>query len=117
MNSAEDAEVTAINIKSSVAAAPPLPSMATAALGRTSPAVTSASAIRRGYVGKTGLDSRASAARPIVVAASQGIANHLKIPHQMSAYLPLADGIEALNICGQRSSNLLPHSFSHRKTI
>ena len=87
MNSAEDAEVTAINIKSSVAAAPPLPSIATAAFGRTRPAVTSASAIRRGYVGKTGLDSRASAARPIVVAASQGIANHLTIAEQMLAYL------------------------------
>ena len=48
MNSAEEAEVTAMKIRSRVAAAPPFPSSATAAFGRTRPAVTSASAIRRG---------------------------------------------------------------------
>ena len=48
MNSADEADVTAMKTKSSVAAAPPCPSKATAALGRTRPAVTSASGIRFG---------------------------------------------------------------------
>ena len=75
MNSAEDAEVTAIKTKSSVATAPPFPSIATAAFGRTRPAFTSASDIRFGNEGKTGLLSNARAASPIVVAQSHGIAN------------------------------------------
>lgn len=80
MNSAEDADVTAMKTKSSVATAPPFPSIATAAFGRTSPALTSASAIRSGYDGNTGLLSKARAASPIVVAQSQGIANQLRPP-------------------------------------
>ena len=78
--SAELADVTAIKMRSKVAAAPPLPSNATAALGRTRPAVTSASGMRDGKVGKAGFDSRASAERPIVVAASHGIANQDRPP-------------------------------------
>lgn len=80
MYSALLAEVTAIKTSSSTAAAPPLPIKATAALGNTSPAVTSASAILEGYDGKTGLVSSASAERPIVVAVSQGMANQLRPP-------------------------------------
>lgn len=80
MNSAELADVTAMKINISVAAAPPLPSNATAEFGSTSPAVTSASGIRLGYVGQAGFPSRARAARPIVVAASQGMANQLRPP-------------------------------------
>lgn len=80
MYSAELAEVTAIKMSSNVAAAPPFPSSATAALGRTRPAVTSASGIRDGQVGKAGLPSKASAERPIVVAASHGIANQDRPP-------------------------------------
>ena len=80
MNSAELADVTAMKMSSNDAAAPPFPSMATAALGKTRPAVTSALDMRSGYVGKTGLVSRARAARPMVVAASQGIANQLSPP-------------------------------------
>ena len=56
------------------ATAPPEPNIATAAFGSTRPAVTSASGIRLGYVGHTGFVSSASAARPIVVAQSHGIA-------------------------------------------
>jgi len=44
-----------MNTSNSTAAAPPLPIKATAASGRTNPAVTSASAILCGYVGKTGI--------------------------------------------------------------
>lgn len=54
---------------------PPWPSKATAALGRTRPASTSAFARRFGYVGHTSNCSRARPARPIVVAVTQGIAN------------------------------------------
>lgn len=46
--SAELADVTAMKTSSKEAAAPPLPSRATAASGSTSPAVTSASGIREG---------------------------------------------------------------------
>jgi len=56
------------------ATAPPFPSIATAALGRTSPAVTSASGMRSGYVGQMGFVSSDRAARPMVVAQSHGIA-------------------------------------------
>lgn len=80
MYSAELADVTAMKTSNSTAVAPPLPIKATAAEGRTNPAVTSASAILCGYDGKTGLVSRARADRPIVVAASQGIANQLRPP-------------------------------------
>ena len=73
MYSAELAEVTAMKISSSVAAAPPFPNNAPAAFGRTNPAVTSASGIREGNVGKTGLDYRARQDSPIVVAAGQRI--------------------------------------------
>lgn len=76
MSSADMADVTAMKIRIRVAPAPPVPSIATAALGRTNPAVTSASGIRSGKVGKLGFPSRARAASPIVVAQSQGIANH-----------------------------------------
>ena len=72
INSAEDAEVTAMKTSKSVHAAPPLPSRATAALGKTKPALTSAGAILSGYEGNEGWDSVARAARPIVVAQSQG---------------------------------------------
>lgn len=48
MSSADDADVTAMKINKKVAPAPPLPSKATAALGSTSPAVTSASGMRCG---------------------------------------------------------------------
>ena len=48
MNSEDEAEVTAMKTNSRVAAAPPFPSKATAALGRTRPAVTSASGMRLG---------------------------------------------------------------------
>jgi hypothetical protein len=41
-------EVTAMNIRSNVHAAPPFPNNATAALGSTNPALTSASGIRFG---------------------------------------------------------------------
>lgn len=78
--SAEEALVTAMKMSSNVAAAPPLPSKATAAFGRTRPAVTSASGILDGKVGKAGLVSRARAERPIVVAASHGIANQESPP-------------------------------------
>lgn len=78
--SAELAEVTAMKINNKVAAAPPLPRRATAASGNTKPALTSALAILDGYDGKTGLDSRARAESPMVVAASQGIANQLRPP-------------------------------------
>lgn len=80
MSSAEDADVTAIKISRKVAPAPPLPKRATAALGRTRPAVTSAAGMRLGYVGKIGLFSSASAARPMVVAHSHGIANQESPP-------------------------------------
>ena len=80
MNSAEDAEVTAMKTNNSVAAAPPFPSNATAAFGRTRPAVTSAADIRFGYEGNTGLPSNARAASPIVVAQSHGIANQESPP-------------------------------------
>jgi len=53
-----------------VATAPPLPSIATAALGRTKPAVTSISAMRSGYVGHTGYPSKAKADRPMQVAVT-----------------------------------------------
>ena len=80
MYSAELALVTAMKMSSKEATAPPLPISATAASGRTRPADTSASAIRDGNDGKTGLVSRARALRPIVVAASQGMANQLRPP-------------------------------------
>ena len=80
INSADEALVTAMKTSSKVAAAPPEPSMATAALGRTRPAVTSASGIRLGYVGNVGEDSRAIQESPIVVAVSQGIANQERPP-------------------------------------
>ena len=76
----ELAEVTAMKIKSKVAAAPPFPRRATAASGNTKPAVTSALAILWGKDGKMGFDSRARAERPMVVAASQGMANQLRPP-------------------------------------
>jgi len=66
----ELAEVTAIKINIRVATALPLPRRATAASGKTRPAVTSDSDILVGKVGKTGLDSKAKAERPIVVAVS-----------------------------------------------
>jgi len=72
ISSAEDAEVTAMKTSSSVHAAPPLPSRATAALGNTKPALTSAADNLSGYVGNEGCVSLARAARPIVVAQSQG---------------------------------------------
>jgi hypothetical protein len=72
--------VTAIKTINSVHNAPPLPSRATAAFGNTSPAVTSASDILFGYVGKDGFPSRARALSPIVVAQSHGIANQLSPP-------------------------------------
>ena len=75
MNSEDEAEVTAMKTSRRVAAAPPFPSKATAALGRTRPAVTSASGIRLGKVGKEGEVSSARQERPIVVAASHGMAN------------------------------------------
>lgn len=78
--SAEEALVTAMKISSNVAAAPPLPSRAIAVFGRTRPAVTSASGILSGKVGKTGLVSKARADNPIVVAANQGIANQESPP-------------------------------------
>jgi len=90
MYSAELADVTAMKINRSVATAPPFPRRATAALGRTKPAVTSASGIRDGKVGKTGLDSRARAERPIVVAASQGMANLYCL--KVSSFLSTAVG-------------------------
>lgn len=71
----ERAEVTAKKTMRRVATAPPLPRRATAASGRTRPADTSASSIRLGYDGNAGFVSRASAERPIVVAAKKGIAN------------------------------------------
>ena len=80
INSADEAEVTAIKTRSRVAAAPPDPSMATAALGRTRPAVTSAGSIRLGKVGKLGNDSSARQDSPIVVAVSQGMANQERPP-------------------------------------
>ena len=80
INSADIAEVTAMNTIKIAAAAPPVPIIATAAVGRTRPAETSAGSILFGYVGKTGLPSRASALRPIVVAARKGIANHARPP-------------------------------------
>lgn len=48
MNSADEAEVTAMNTRSNDAAAPPVPSRAIAALGKTRPAETSASGILNG---------------------------------------------------------------------
>ena len=72
--------MTAIKTSSSVAAAPPEPSIATAALGKTRPAETSASGMRFGKVGKVGEPSSARQERPIVVAASQGIANQERPP-------------------------------------
>ena len=81
ISSAEEADVTAMKTKRKVAPAPPFPNRATAAFGRTRPAVTSAFGMRCGYVGKIGLLSRASAASPIVVAQSHGIANQLSPPN------------------------------------
>ncbi len=78
--SAELADVTAMNTSSREATAPPFPSKATAASGRTRPAVTSPSGMREGKVGNTGLVSKARAERPMVVAVSQGIANQLRPP-------------------------------------
>ena len=80
ISSADDADVTAMKISRKVAPAPPLPNKAIAAYGSTSPAVTSAFGMRFGYVGNIGFLSRASAARPIVVAQSHGIANQLRPP-------------------------------------
>lgn len=62
------------------AAAPPLPSKATAAAGNTKPAETSSALNRLGYVGNTGFPSNASAQRPMVVAAKKGTANHANPP-------------------------------------
>jgi hypothetical protein len=75
MSSAELADVTAMKTIKRVQTAPPPPSSATAAYGKTRPAETSAADMRRGKVGKAGLPSRARAASPIVVAQSHGIAN------------------------------------------
>jgi len=75
MSSAELAEVTAMKTIKSTATAPPLPRSATAAYGTTRPADTSAESMRFGNVGNAGLPSRANAARPQVVAMSQGMAN------------------------------------------
>jgi hypothetical protein len=72
--------VTAINTINRVQTAPPEPRRATAAYGRTRPAETSVSDIRKGYVGNAGFPSRARAERPIVVAQSQGMANHDRPP-------------------------------------
>jgi len=80
ISSALIALVTAMKISSSVAAAPPEPSKATAASGSTRPAVTSAGSIREGYVGKTGLLSNARADKPMVVAHRNGMANHDRPP-------------------------------------
>lgn len=80
ISSADEADVTAMKTISRVQTAPPWPSRAIAAFGRTSPALTWASDIRFGYVGKTGLASRAKALNPIVVAQSQGMANQLRPP-------------------------------------
>lgn len=80
MSSADMALVTAMKTSKRVAAAPPDPSNATAASGRTSPALTSSGVILLGKVGNTGLFSRAKADRPIVVAQSQGIANQDRPP-------------------------------------
>lgn len=82
ISSADEADVTAMKTIKSVHTAPPGPSKATAAYGSTRPADTSASGMRSGYVGKAGLLSRARPARPIVVAQSQGMANH-EIPPMM----------------------------------
>ncbi len=78
--SAELADVTAMKTSSRQATAPPLPRRATAASGRTKPAVTSASGMRKGKVGNAEFVSRARAARPMVVAVSHGIANQLRPP-------------------------------------
>src|SRR5256885_4244060 len=80
ISSADEAEVTAMKTNRRVAPAPPLPNKATAAFGSTSPAVTSESGMRFGYVGKMGLFSRASAERPMVVEQSHGIANQERPP-------------------------------------
>lgn len=80
MYSDDDALVTAMKTISRVQTAPPEPRRATAAYGRTSPADTSASDIRFGNVGNTGLLSRARAERPIVVAQSHGMANQESPP-------------------------------------
>lgn len=68
--------MTAMKTMSRAHTAPPEPSRATAANGSTSPAETSASDIRSGKVGKDGVPSRANPAKPMVVAQSQGMANH-----------------------------------------
>lgn len=78
--SAELAEVTAMKTSNKEAAAPPLPRRATAASGSTKPAVTSASGMRDGKVGKTEFVSSARADNPIVVAVNHGIANQLSPP-------------------------------------
>jgi hypothetical protein len=63
-----------------VATAPQEPSKATAAYGNVSPALIEASSINAGNVGNRGELWSASAASPIVVAQSQGIANHESPP-------------------------------------
>ncbi|KAH3677542.1 hypothetical protein OGATHE_001017 [Ogataea polymorpha] len=80
MNSAEEAEVTAIKTIINAATAPPFPIMATAALGSTRPADTSSSVSKFGYEGNAGVFSRATQARPIVVDTSQGTANQARPP-------------------------------------
>ena len=78
INSLEYALVTAKKTKKKLAIAPPLPSNARAAYGNTRPAETSDSGILIGNVGNTELLSNATAANPIVVAQSQGIANQVR---------------------------------------
>jgi hypothetical protein len=82
MSSAELAEVTAMKTIRSTATAPPPPRSATAAYGTTRPADTSAGSMRFGKVGNAGFPSSAKAARPQVVAMSQGMANQ-EIPPMM----------------------------------
>lgn len=73
--SAEAADVTARNRRTSMASAPPLPSKVTTAKGATKPACTCAAEMGKGYVGKEGLLMRTRHASPIVVAKAKGMAN------------------------------------------
>lgn len=80
INSADIAEVTAINTNNNEQTAPPFPNNATAAFGNTKPALTCSGVNLLGYVGQYSVFSNDNPTRPKHVEVSIGIANHANPP-------------------------------------